>query len=143
VADSVSDSRRGVAGSSAESPLVAVVDDDPSVLRSLRSLLLSSGFRVQTFQSAVDFLISAEAAATSCLVLDLRMPGMTGWDLVSHLIATRRPVPFVVLTAVADPEEAERMMENGAVAFLRKPASGPELLRAIRSALDGARELSE
>jgi FixJ family two-component response regulator len=137
----VSDSSRGGARSSAESPLVAVVDDDTSVLRSLRSLLLSGGFRVQTFQSAGAFLASAEAAETSCLVLDLSMPGMTGADLVSHLIATRRPVPFVVLTAAADPEETERMMQKGAVAFLRKPASGPELLRVIRSALNGAREV--
>jgi FixJ family two-component response regulator len=97
-------------------------------------LLLSSGFRVQTFQSAAAFLASAEAAETSCLVLDLSMPGMTGSELVSHLKATNRLVPFVVLTAVADPEERERMMQNGAVACLRKPTSGPELLKAVRAA---------
>jgi CheY-like chemotaxis protein len=63
------------------------------------------------------------------------MPGMTGPDLVSHLSATRRLVPFVVLTAVAEPDENERMMRNAAVACLRKPASGRELLMAIRTAL--------
>jgi FixJ family two-component response regulator len=134
----VSDSNKSGASSSAEPPLVAVVDDDPSVLRSLRSLLLSSGFRVQTFQSAAAFLASAQTTAAGCLVLDLSMPGMTGSDLVSHLGRTCRPVPFVVLTAVADPAEKERMLQSGAVAFLRKPASGPELLRAIRSALAGS-----
>jgi FixJ family two-component response regulator len=129
--------------SGTEPRLVAVVDDDPSVLRSLRSLLLSSGFRVQTFQSAAAFLASAEATEADCLVLDLSMPGMTGLDLVFHLRATHRGVPFVVLTAVADPEERERMMQNGAVACLRKPASGPELLRAIRTALEGAPDGAE
>ena len=124
-----------MSGSIPEAPLVAVVDDDPSILRSLRSLLLSSGFRVQAFQSATTFLASADAAEADCLLLDLSMPAMTGWDLVSHLRATHRTVPFVVLTAVEDPGERERMMQNGAVAFLRKPASGPELLRAIRTAV--------
>ncbi len=122
----------------AESPLVVVVDDDPSVLRSLRSLLLSSGFRVQSFQSAAAFLASAEVTETRCLILDLRMPGMTGFDLVQSLRATHRLMPFVVLTAVADPQERERMMRNGAVACLRKPSSGPDLVKAIRTALTGA-----
>jgi FixJ family two-component response regulator len=136
----VPDSQRGQHRSIAEGPLVAVVDDDPSMLRSLRSLLLSSGFRVQTFDSAAAFLASAEAAATNCLVLDLSMPGMTGPELIAHLAAANRPVPFVVLTAVDDPEQKARMMQSGAVAFLRKPTAGPELLRAIRSALSGAGE---
>jgi FixJ family two-component response regulator len=139
----VSDSHQGDARSSADPPLVSVVDDDPSVLRSLRSLLLSSGFRVQTFQSAAAFLASEEAADTSCLVLDLSMPGMTGLELALHLKTSRRPLPFVVLTAGADPEERERMTRNGAVAFLRKPASGPELLKAVRAAVNSVREVSK
>ncbi len=139
----MSDTRQGEARSAADPSLVSVVDDDPSVLRSLRALLLSSGFRVQTFSSAAAFLASEEAADTSCLVLDLSMPGMTGAELVSHLQTSRRPLPFVVLTAGADPEETERMMRNGAVAFLRKPASGPELLKAVRTALSSARGVSE
>jgi FixJ family two-component response regulator len=136
----VSDTQGREPRSHAEPPLVAVVDDDPSILRSLRSLLLSSGFRVDTFESAAAFLASPEAAATSCLVLDLSMPGMTGPELIAHLTAASRPVPFVVLTAVADPEQKARMMQAGAVAFLRKPTSGPELLRAIRSAVSSAGE---
>jgi FixJ family two-component response regulator len=134
----VSDRGEGSTQSAKHPPLVAVVDDDPSVLRSLGSLLLSSGFRVATYQSAELFLASAGPATTSCLVLDLSMPGMTGAELVSHLNTTGRPVPFVVLTAVADVQETERMTQSGAVAVLRKPASGQQLLRAIRSALSGA-----
>jgi FixJ family two-component response regulator len=122
----------------AKDPLVAVVDDDPSVLRSLGSLLLSSGFRVETFESAESFLASAARAVTSCLVLDLSMPGMTGAELVSHLNTTGQALPFVVLTAIADSQETERMTQSGAFAVLRKPASGQQLLRAIRSALSGA-----
>jgi FixJ family two-component response regulator len=136
----VSDTLGGEPRSPAEPPIVAVVDDDPSILRSLRSLLLSSGFRALTFQSAAAFLESADAAATGCLVLDLSMPGMTGPELVAHLTAVGRPIPFVVLTAVADPEQKARMIQGGAVAFLRKPTSGPELLGAIRSAVSGAGE---
>jgi FixJ family two-component response regulator len=136
----VPDSQGGQPRSHAEPPLVAVVDDDPSMLRSLRSLLLSSGFRVETFDSAAAFLACGEAAAMSCLVLDLSMPGMTGPELIANLAAASRPVRFVVLTAVADPEQKARMMQSGAVAFLRKPTSGPELLRAIRSAVSGAGE---
>jgi FixJ family two-component response regulator len=134
-------SDRGEGGTqSAKNPLVAVVDDDPSVLRSLGSLLLSSGFRVETFQSAESFLASGGPVATSCLVLDLSMPGMTGAELVSHLNTTGQRVPFVVLTAIADTQETERMTQSGAIAVLRKPASGQQLLRAIRSALSGASE---
>jgi FixJ family two-component response regulator len=134
----VTETAAGASRAPPEPPLVAVVDDDPSILRSLRSLLLSGGFRVQTFESAAGFLASAEAVGTSCLVLDLSMPEMTGADLIAHLAATRRAVPFVVLTAVADAEERERAMKGGAVAFLQKPASGQDLLRAVRSAVRGA-----
>ena len=98
---------------------------------------------MQTFQSAAAFLASAEATEAGCLVLDLSMPGMTGSELALHLRATHRALPLVVLTAVADPEETEKMMQNGAVACLRKPASGPELLRAIRTALEGAPDGAE
>jgi FixJ family two-component response regulator len=136
----VSDRAEGGAQSAEDPPLVAVVDDDPSVLRSLSSLLLSSGFRVKTFQSAESFLASGGPAGTSCLVLDLSMPGMTGAELISHLKATDRPVPFVVLTAIADSQETERMAQNGAATVLRKPASGQQLLRAVRSALSSAGE---
>jgi FixJ family two-component response regulator len=126
-----------------EPPLVAVVDDDPSVLRSLRSLLLSSGFRVQTFQSAAAFLAFVETETVSCLVLDLSMPEMSGLELVLHMNRSGRPVRFVVLTAVADADERERMMLNGATECLRKPASGSELLRAIRRALSGASDSAQ
>jgi FixJ family two-component response regulator len=122
-------------GSPEGGPVVAVVDDDPSVVRSLRSLLLSSGFRVHAFQSGAALLAFPDLARTHCLVIDVNMPGMTGWEVVSRLNAAHPTMPFVVLTATEDHEVTTRMMERGAVACLRKPASGAELLGAIRTAL--------
>ncbi len=90
---------------------------------------------MQTFPSAEAFLESPELAQTSCLVLDLSMPGMTGPALASHLVTIQQPLPFVVLTAAGDAETRERMMQKGAVAWLQKPASGPDLLGAVRAAL--------
>jgi two-component system response regulator FixJ len=125
-----------VAESLADAPIVAVVDDDPSVLRAVRSLLLSSGFRVRAFSAGSDFLAWPELTAVSCLVLDLIMPEMSGFDVVADLRATQRLMPVVVLTASADHGEVEqKMLESGAVACLRKPASGPELLGAVRNAI--------
>jgi FixJ family two-component response regulator len=116
--------------------MVAIVDDDLSVQRSLRSLMLSSGFRVQAFPSGAEFLAWSKLAETSCLILDLTMPEMSGSQVISHLRAMKQLMPFVVLTAAADQGEVrQQMIENGAIACLRKPAAGPELLGAIRTAL--------
>ena len=121
---------------SPSAPMVAIVDDDPSVRRSLRSLMLSSGFRVQDFESGAAFLAWPQLAEASCLILDLAMPDMSGSQVVFYLSATQQLMPFVVLSAAADQGEVrEQMLENGAVACLRKPAPGPELLSAVRAAL--------
>ena len=119
-----------------EAPLVVVVDDDPSVLRSLQSLLLSRGLRVQAFSSGAELLAWSELGEASCLILDLAMPETSGWDVVSQLRATRRLVPFVVLSALAEHGDVRaQMLANGADACLRKPASGSELLEAVETAL--------
>jgi FixJ family two-component response regulator len=115
-------------------PVVSVVDDDASLRRSLRNLLLSAGFRVDTFASAEEFLRSAEPESTGCLVLDLRMTGMSGLDLLRHLAAAGSRVPVVVLTARGDAETRRRSLQAGAVAFLAKPFAGDALLDAIRAA---------
>jgi FixJ family two-component response regulator len=125
-----------VSSSLAEAPIVAIVDDDPSVLRSLRSLLLSSGFRVHAFSSGSTFLAWPALAETHCLILDLAMPEMSGSQVVSQLRAAQRHMPVVVLTASADQGDVvKRMLDSGVVACLRKPASGPDLLRAVRGAV--------
>ena len=119
-----------------ETPIVSVVDDDASLRRSLKNLLGSVGFRVETFASAEAFLQSTHQDQTGCLVLDLRMPGMNGFDLLGHLSCTGRRIPAVILTAHGDDEARQRSLQAGAVAFLGKPFNGNALLDAVRTALD-------
>jgi len=116
--------------------VVSIVDDDASLRRSVRNLLRSVGFRVETFASAEEFLRSAERENTGCLVLDLRMTGMSGLDLLRHLAAERSRVAVVVLTALGDEETRHRSLQAGAVAFLKKPFHGDALCDAVRAALD-------
>jgi FixJ family two-component response regulator len=116
--------------------IVSVVDDNESLRRSLRNLLRSFGFRVETFASAEAFLESIHQEETSCLVLDLRMPGMNGLELLSHLSGTGSRIPAVILTAHSDDEARQRSLESGAVAFLSKPFIGKALLDAVRTAID-------
>ena len=118
-----------------ETGLVSIVDDDESLRRSVKNLLTSVGFQVETFASAEAFLQSAHRADTRCVVLDLRMPGMSGLDLLVHLAATGSPIPVVILTAHSDDEARRRMLQAGAVAFLGKPFHGEALLGAVRRAL--------
>ena len=118
-----------------ETRLVSIVDDDESLRRSVKNLLTSVGFQVETFASAEAFLQSAHRADTRCVVLDLRMPGMSGLDLLTHLAATGSPIPVVILTAHSDDEARRRMLQAGAVAFLGKPFHGEALLGAVRRAL--------
>ena len=115
--------------------VVSIVDDDASLRRSLRNLLRSEGLQVETFESAEAFLASDSRESTACLVLDLRMPGMGGLDLLNHLAATRSRVPVIVLTAHGDDDARRQSLEAGAVAFLVKPFQSTALLDAIRSAL--------
>lgn len=117
--------------------LVSIVDDDESLRRSVRNLLSSVGFRVETFASAEAFLQSAHRSNTGCVVLDLRMPGMSGLDLLLHLAATGTRIPVVILTAHSDDDDARRRtLQAGAFAFLGKPFHGEALLGAVREALE-------
>jgi FixJ family two-component response regulator len=117
---------------------VIIIDDDASLRRSLSNLLGSVGFHVETFVSAEAFLESAHRERTGCLVLDLRMPGMSGLDLLRHLTATGSLVPTIVLTTHGNGETRQQCLEAGAVAFLEKPFRSATLLDAVRQAL-GAR----
>ena len=118
-----------------ERRVVSVVDDDESLRRSLRNLLTSVGFRVETFESAEAFLASVDRASIGCVVLDVRMTGMSGLDLLRHLAATGSRSPVIMLTAYGDEETRRRALEAGAVAFLEKPVRTPALLDAVRAAL--------
>src|SRR5437870_13570651 len=120
-----------------DKPAVTVVDDDESLRRSLRNLLRSVGYGVEMFDSAEEFLRSAERENTGCLVLDLRMTGMTGLDLLRHLAAVNARMPAVIVTAHGDEEMSQRCLGAGAVAFLDKPFHGDALLDAVQPALGG------
>jgi FixJ family two-component response regulator len=115
--------------------MISVVEDDASLRRSLRNLLMSAGFRVETFESAEAFLDSGAVDRTGCLVLDLSMPGMGGLGLLKQLAASGIRRPVIILTAHGNEEMRRRTLEEGAFAFLGKPVKGPVLLDAIRSAL--------
>src|SRR5262245_44375909 len=101
--------------------VVSIVDDDASLRRSVRNLLTSVGFRVEAFPSAEEFLGSPHRAQTGCLVLDLRMAGMSGLDLVRQLAGAGTPIPAVMLTAHGDDEIRRQSLQAGVVAFLAKP----------------------
>jgi len=117
--------------------VISVVDDDESLRRSVGNFLRSVGFRVETFASAEDFLRSARRESTGCLVLDVRMTGMSGLDLLRHLAAGNVRVPAVVLTAHGDEDIRQRCLRAGAVAFLDKPFHAEALLDAVQRAMGG------
>jgi FixJ family two-component response regulator len=116
-------------------PLISVVDDDESVRESLPDLLKEFGFQAQTFSSAEEFLASGLVANTSCLLLDVAMPGMTGPDLQRELTRRDQSVPIVFITAHRDATERLRLIAQGAVECLFKPFEPNDLLQALNTAL--------
>jgi FixJ family two-component response regulator len=127
----------------AASPLgtVYVVDDDKGFLRSLDRLLRAAGYGVRTFSSARDFLASPRAAPPGCLLLDLRMPGVSGLELQQQLATSGSELPIVFLSGHAEFHAGVRAMKGGAVDFLAKPFTEEELLAAVATALDRDRRL--
>ncbi len=115
---------------------VFVVDDDLSVREALSSLIRSVGFHVQTFSSAVEFLQQPRPAGVSCLVLDVRMPGLSGLDLQGEFAKSGDPIPIIFITGHGDIPMAVRAIKAGAVEFLAKPFRDDDLLEAIRHALE-------
>jgi FixJ family two-component response regulator len=119
----------------AVTPVVFVVDDDPSVRKSLERLLASAGCRVEAFASAREFLARERHPGPCCLVLDVRMPGLTGLELQEALAAAGRRMPIVFVTGHVDAPMRVKAMKGGAVDLLTKPVDGKDLLAAIERAL--------
>jgi FixJ family two-component response regulator len=115
--------------------LVSVVDDDESVRESLPDLLREFGFAAEAFSSAEAFLASDVFRETSCLLLDVAMPGMSGPELQQELIRRRRDIPIVFITAGGDESVRPRLLAEGAVECLFKPLSETALLDALNAAL--------
>ena len=117
-------------------PVVFVVDDDASVREALASLIGSSAHHVECFASAAEFLHRRPTDAPSCLVLDVRMPGLSGLELQQELARREHRIPIIFISGHGDIPMAVRAMKEGAVEFLPKPFREEELLNAIRQALD-------
>jgi len=116
-------------------PAVFVVDDDPSVRKSLGRLIASAGYAVEAFASAREFLARERYAGPSCLVLDVRMPALTGLDLQEALASARHRTSIVFVTGHGDVASSVRAMKGGAVDFLTKPFDEKDLLAAIARAV--------
>jgi len=126
-----------------EGPRVFIIDDDPSVRSAVAFLLSTVGLQAETFDSADSFLRKSPPDVTSCLVLDVRLPGLSGLDFQRELAARNIRMPIVFLTGHGDIPMSVRAMKAGAVEFLTKPFRDQDLLDAVRVALDRGRASRE
>jgi FixJ family two-component response regulator len=124
-------------------PIVFVIDDDRMIREGLHSLIRSVGLRVETFASAQDFLVAKRPDASACMVLDVRMPGLSGLDLQLKLRDDGIPIPIIFITGHGDIPMSVRAMKEGAHEFLTKPVRGQDLLDAVQKALASDRALRQ
>ena len=118
-----------------DKPIIAIVEDDRSVRESIVNLVTAMGFDAESFERASDFLRSDRLAAMSCLIADVRMPGMTGLEMLDRLLASGCPIPSIVITAFPRDRDRRRAVRAGAICYLAKPFTDNELLKCIRCAL--------
>jgi FixJ family two-component response regulator len=122
-----------------EIPLITVVDDDAAIREVVQSRLWSVGLRAEGFASAPDFLPSGQLPDTACLIVDVRMPGMSGLELQQQLTTVQCPLPILFITAHGDAATRARALSAGAVGVLDKPFSDEGLLRTVQAALPSVR----
>jgi FixJ family two-component response regulator len=118
-----------------ELPLLSIVDDDESVRESVPDLIREFGFAARAFSSAEEFLSSGSVDETSCLILDIAMPGMSGPELHEELKRRGEKIPIIFITGQKDERIRDRVLKQGAAGFLLKPFSDTALLAAIKTAL--------
>ncbi len=123
--------------------IVFVVDDDVSVREALEGLIKSAGWRVETFSSAQEFLSQAKADAPSCLVLDVRLPDLSGLDVQDLVGQMEHPIPIIFITGHGDIPMSVRAMKGGAVEFLTKPFLDQDLLAGIQEAVNRSQTARE
>jgi FixJ family two-component response regulator len=116
-------------------PLVCVIDDDTAMLRALRLLIANSGFRVETYASAEQFLESPRSRTIGCLIVDVHLGGVSGLDLHEGLVRSGSAIPVVFITAYDDGPTRERARKSGAVEYLTKPFDEEALIDAIHRAV--------
>ena len=115
--------------------LVSVVDDDRFFRESMCRLMRSLGYMVDIFSSAADFLASPRLAETACLIADIHMPAMTGFELYRHLIDTGRSIPTILVTGHPNDVDRARALNGGVVCYLPKPVDDQRLIGCLRAAL--------
>ena len=123
-----------------DAPVVFIVDDDASVRRSIQDLVSSVALRAEAFATPQEFLESKRADSSGCLVLDVRLPGMSGLDCQRRLAEAGVTLPIIFITGHGDVPMTVRAMKSGAVEFLTKPFRPQELLDAVQQALDRSRK---
>jgi two-component system, LuxR family, response regulator FixJ len=116
---------------SSDKKQIYILDDDESVRRSLKLLMVSYGFAVDTFSSSEDFFTAVPKNAQGCLILDIHMPGLSGWDTQERLTKTGYKFPVIVITADKDDRFKEKALKAGAVGFLQKPFEDHYLLHMV------------
>jgi FixJ family two-component response regulator len=120
--------------------MITIVDDDPSIRRALRRLLRSVGFHVETFASAQDFLDFDRRKETECIILDIHLMGMSGFELSERISEQGFYPPIIYITAHDDEQSKARAIQSGAIAYLRKPFNDHSLIDAIRKAVSGGKK---
>jgi FixJ family two-component response regulator len=115
--------------------LVSVVEDDQFFRESMRRLMRSLGYSVETFSSAADFLASPSVIETACLIADVHMPAMTGPELFRHLVDAGHAIPTILVTAYPNDVDRARALNDGVVCYLRKPVDEKHLIQCLRTAL--------
>jgi FixJ family two-component response regulator len=123
--------------------LISIVDDDQAVREALQRMLHAHGFATAAFSSAEQFLSRAEAHRMACLILDVRMPGMTGLALHDYLISTGCRVPTILITAGPTSDERRQAIASGVTAYLAKPVSEQVLLDTIRAVLEDGGQVDD
>src|SRR5580704_16408781 len=121
-------------------PIVIVIDDDAAFRRSTERLILSVGYKVQTFAAAGEFLRNPRPEAPACLLLDVRLPGLSGLDLQRELVTAGIQIPIIFITGHGDIEMSVQAMKAGAVEFLTKPFREQVLLDAVQRAIERDRQ---
>jgi FixJ family two-component response regulator len=117
--------------------VIAILDDEPAMRKALRRLLTSCGFRVEEYERGEELIAASGSNSLDCLLLDLHMPGLNGFDVLETWRSRRIAVPVIVITAYDEPGMAERVLALGASAYLKKPAEKQALLAAIEAANQG------
>jgi len=116
-------------------PVVAVLDDEPEMRKALRRLLICRGFCVEEYGSGKDLLAALDSHPLDCLLLDLHMPGLHGFDVLEAFQSRHVRVPVIVITAHDEPDTAEQVRSLGAFAYLKKPVDRSALFSAIEAAM--------